>query len=88
MPNITMRATQLKMISRAVTSTWFGYQARSSGVLSGQPRMVNGQRPLENQVSSVSGSRVSCLSAGRRMHVRFVSATVTWPFAQYQTGKR
>ena len=57
-PSITMRATHRKMISPPVISTCDGYQQSSSGVRSGQPRIENGHKPLENQVSSVSGSRV------------------------------
>ena len=55
-PIITIRATQRKMMSRAVTSTSVGYQARSSGVSSGQPSVANGHRAELNQVSSTSSS--------------------------------
>ena len=58
-PSITMRDTHRKMMSRLVIITWLGYQCSSSGVRSGQPRIENGHRPEENQVSSVSGSRRS-----------------------------
>ena len=58
-PSITMRATHRKMISPPVIIVCEGYQQLSSSVVSGQPRIEKGQMPLENQVSSVSGSRVS-----------------------------
>ena len=58
MPSMTMRATHRKMISHAVISTCDGYQHSSSGVFSGHPRIENGHKPLENHVSSVSGSRL------------------------------
>ncbi len=54
---MTMRATQRKRMSRAVESTSVGWNARSSGVSSGQPSVANGHRPDENHVSSTSGSR-------------------------------
>src|SRR5215216_4362152 len=57
LPNITIRATQRKMMSRAVESTSVGWNARSCSVPSGQPSVANGQSPDENQVSSTSGSR-------------------------------
>ncbi len=58
-PSITIRETHRKMMSRLVIITWLGYQWSSSGVRAGQPRIENGHRPEENQVSSVSGSRRS-----------------------------
>ena len=51
-----MRATQRKMMSRAVVSTLPGYQRSSSGVSSGQPSVANGQSADENHVSSTSSS--------------------------------
>ncbi len=58
-PIITIRATHKKMMSRAVESTSVGYQARISGVSSGQPSVANGQSAEENHVSSTSSSRRS-----------------------------
>ena len=52
-----IRATQRKMMSRAVTRTSVGKKAWNSGVsVSGQPSVANGQSAELNQVSSTSGS--------------------------------
>src|SRR5579862_271674 len=56
-PIITILETHNGIISPPVMSTCEGYHALSAGVCSGQPRMEKGHNPLENQVSSVSGSR-------------------------------
>ena len=55
-PAMSIRASQRKMIPRSVELTSFGYQARSSGVSSGQPSVANGQSCEENHVSSTSSS--------------------------------
>ena len=56
-PIITMRATQRKMISRAVVrKRRSDRRPASSGVSSGQPRTANGHSAELNQVSSTSSS--------------------------------
>jgi hypothetical protein len=81
-----IRATQRKMMSRAVERTLPGYQTSSSRVCSGQPSVANGQSADENHVSSTSGSR----SRSREPHSAHasgsLSATVKCPSGQYQTG--
>ena len=54
---MTMRATQRKMMSRAVESTSVGKKALSSGAsVSGQPSVANGHSAELNQVSRTSDS--------------------------------
>src|SRR5207302_7140299 len=50
------------------------------------PSVANGQSADENHVSSTSGSRVSSCEPHSVHADGAVSATVTWPFGQYQTG--
>src|SRR5262249_14113523 len=85
---MAMRATKKKMRSKPVTSTEVGYQVRSSGVPSGQPRVENGQSPDENQVSRTSGSW--CTAPPHFGHaVRSTRETWTEPsLSQYQAGIR
>ena len=93
-PIITIRATQRKMISRAVVRK-LGRDRRPAarGVSSGQPRVANGHSAELNQVSSTS---VSCSQrAGSMPRSRAAraasssdSATISSPAAQYQTGIR
>ena len=69
-----------------------GRSARRSGVSSGQPRVLNGHRPLLNQVSKMSVSWVSS-AAGRPQVAQAsgpasASVTVMWPSGQYQAGIR
>src|SRR6185503_11721726 len=52
----TIRATHSVMMSRLVISVLVGYQYANSGVRSGQPSVLCGQRAEENQVSRTSGS--------------------------------
>ena len=52
-----IRATQRKMMSRAVTIVSVGKKALNSGAsVSGQPSVANGQSAELNQVSSTSAS--------------------------------
>ena len=52
-----IRATQRKMISRAVTSDVGRVEGvQRVGVCAGQPSVANGHSALENQVSSTSSS--------------------------------
>ena len=52
-----IRATQRKMMSRAVESTSVGKKALNSGAsVSGQPSVANGHSAELNQVSSTSSS--------------------------------
>ena len=90
MPSITIRATHRKMMSRLVTITWLGYQCASSGVLRGQPKIENGHNPLENHVSSVSGSRRKSVVPKSRSAISSASAslraTTTSSAGVYHTG--
>ncbi|CAB4543866.1 unannotated protein [freshwater metagenome] len=55
-PRRTIRATQKKRMSYPVTKTLVGKNFARSSVLSGQPKVENGHKPEENQVSRTSGS--------------------------------
>ena len=81
-----IRFSQSRMISRAVVFSEPGYQASSSGVSSGQPRIANGQSADENQVSSTSSLRVSSVEPHSAHASGSVSSTVRWPFGHSQTG--
>src|SRR6202795_1129482 len=53
-PNMIMRASQKKRMSKPVINNVLGKKTSRSRVFSGQPSVVNGSRPDENQVSSTS----------------------------------
>ncbi len=53
---------------------------------SGQPRIANGHRAEENQVSSTSVLRVSSLEPHVAQASGSVSSTVSWPSGHSQTG--
>ena len=74
------------MIPRSVELTSFGYQAWSSGVSSGQPRVANGQSADENHVSRTSSSRRSSIEPHSAQAPGSDSATVTCPSGQYHAG--
>ena len=92
-PIITIRATQRKMISRAVVRKLGRVEGRQQRVVrSGQPSVANGHSAELNQVSSTS---VSCRSApgsirrtaaAARGRLASESATTSSPSSQYQTG--
>ena len=85
-PEKIIRFSQRRMISRAVVFSVPGYQAASSGVSSGQPRIANGQSADENQVSSTSSLRVSSVEPHSAQALGSVSWTVRWPSGHSQTG--
>src|SRR5580698_6614492 len=58
-PIMTILATQRVMMSLPVKRTLVGYHFAKSGVWSGQPSVLWGQRALENQVSRTSSSRTN-----------------------------
>ena len=68
--------------------TLVGYQnLRSSALLSGQPRVENGQSAELNHVSSTSGSRWICLLWQASHSQASVRETVRWPLtAHYHAG--
>ena len=81
-----IRATQRKMMSRAVVRTSVGKKALSSGVSSGHPSVANGHRAELNQVSRTSSSCSQPSPSG--------GSSPTWTSGslpgspRYQTGRR
>ena len=73
-----MRETHSVMISRAVHSTFPGFQRASSGVWSGQPMVLKGQRAELNQVSSTSGSRRQPRSSSQAMQAGSSRSRQMW----------
>ena len=77
-----IRATQKKMMSCPVISTWLGRYVSRSLEASGQPIVAIGQRDEENQVSRTSSSWTSLISVGMlyfRLAASSFSATKTLP---------
>ncbi len=74
-----IRATQKKMMSKPVTSTDDGRNARSSGVSSGQPSVEWHHSADENHVSSTSSSCVSGPGSRPSFAVAVARASVSLP---------
>ena len=85
-PEKIIRFSQRRMISRAVVFSVPGYQASSSGVCSGQPRIANGQSADENHVSRTSSLRVSSVEPHSAHASGSVSSTVRCPSRHSHTG--
>ena len=81
-----MRATQKKMMSLPVTSTSEGRKVSRSGVLSGQPRELNGTSWDENQVSRTSGSLFKTFPFACLLASSSLRATYSLPSSSYHAG--